>query len=166
VNTSACVARRFGGAPTYALTEGEKTVTLTHVANIPVRNPGIVRVGRYYGITFATCVPADPASKGGSEATVRLAKADLVPTWANLRPVYASFDELERACASFCREVNARPHRETRRPPEEMLASERAHLHPVLEVPWYEPGSSSLQEPTSFRLCQRLPTLRSPQLSE
>jgi hypothetical protein len=59
-----------------------------------------------------------------------------VPTWATLRPVYASFDELERACASFCREVNARPHRETRRPPEEMLASERAHLHPVPEVPY------------------------------
>lgn len=67
---------------------------------------------------------------------MRLAKADLVPTWANLRPVYDSFDALERACASFCREVNARPHRETRRPPEEMLASERAHPHPVPEAPY------------------------------
>lgn len=96
--------RRFGGAPTYALTDNEKTVTSTHVASIPVRNPEIVRVGRYYGITFATCVPADPGSKGGSEATVRLAKADLVPTWANLLPACDSFEELERACAAFCEE--------------------------------------------------------------
>ena len=31
-------------------------------------------------MTIRTCVPADPQSKGGSEATVRIAKADLVPT--------------------------------------------------------------------------------------
>jgi hypothetical protein len=30
-------------------------------------------------------VPADPQTKGGSEATVRIAKADLVPTDHNLR---------------------------------------------------------------------------------
>lgn len=128
--------RRFGGAPTYALTDNERTVTSTHVASIPVRNPEIVQVGRYYGIAFATCVPADPESKGGSEATVRLAKADLVPTWANLLPAYDSFEELERACAAFCEEVNGRPHRETRRAPAEMLAEERAYLHPVPEVPF------------------------------
>lgn len=36
-------------------------------------------------MTIRTCVPADPQTKGGSEATVRVAKADLVPTEANLR---------------------------------------------------------------------------------
>jgi hypothetical protein len=36
-----------------------------------VRNPQIVSVDRHYGLTIATCVPADPQSKGGSEATVR-----------------------------------------------------------------------------------------------
>jgi len=36
------------------------------------------------GATMATCVSAVPESKGGSEATVRVAKADLVPTDANL----------------------------------------------------------------------------------
>ncbi|MBW3546580.1 MAG: cytochrome c oxidase assembly protein [Actinobacteria bacterium] len=44
-------------------------------------------------MTVATCVPADPQSKGGSEATVRIAKADLVPTDHNLRPAYADFAE-------------------------------------------------------------------------
>ncbi|MFD1276094.1 hypothetical protein ACFQ51_43810 [Streptomyces kaempferi] len=31
-------------------------------------------------------MPYDPESKGGAEATVRIAKADLVPTSANLQP--------------------------------------------------------------------------------
>ena len=76
--------RAFGGAPTYWLTDNEKTVTIDHVAGIAVRHPTIVAVGDHYGVTIATCVPDDPESKGGSEATVRIAKADLVPTDANL----------------------------------------------------------------------------------
>ena len=71
--------RRPGGVPAYLLTDNEKTVTVEHVAGIPVRNPGAVEFGRHYGLTVATCVPYDPASKGGSESTVKLAKADLVP---------------------------------------------------------------------------------------
>jgi hypothetical protein len=128
--------RRFGGAPTYGLTDNEKTVTVGHVAGIAVRNPEIVAVGRHYGLVIATCVPADPASKGGSEATVKLAKADLVPTSANLRDDYASLAELEAACAAFCAEVNARPHRVTRRPPIELLVEERARLHPLPAAPY------------------------------
>ena len=76
--------RRAGGVPAYLLTDNEKTVTVEHVAGMPVRNPGAVEFGRHYGLTVATCVPYDPASKGGSESTVKLAKADLVPTAANL----------------------------------------------------------------------------------
>ena len=67
--------RAFGGAPMYWLTDNERTVTIDHVAGIAVRHPEIVAVGGHYGITVATCVPADPESKGGSEATVRVAKA-------------------------------------------------------------------------------------------
>jgi hypothetical protein len=128
--------RRAGGVPTYLLTDNEKTVTVEHVAGIPVRNPGAVEFGRYYGLTVATCVPYDPASKGGSESTVKIAKADLVPTDANLLPEYASFAELEAACRGFCGQVNARPHRITRRAPAEMLAEERARLHPVPAAPF------------------------------
>ena len=94
-------------------------------------NPGAVAFGRHYGLTIATCLPADPQTKGGSEATVRIAKADLVPTAANLLGEYPSFAALEAACEAFCGQVNARPHRATRRPPAEMLAEERARLHPV-----------------------------------
>jgi transposase len=121
--------RAFGGAPTYALTDNERTVSVDHVCGIAVRNPQIVSVGRHYGLTIATCVPADPESKGGSEATVRIAKADLVPTEHNLRADYEHFAELERACEAFCERVNAREHRITRRAPAVMLAEERERLH-------------------------------------
>ena len=69
--------RLIGSVPTYALTDNEKTVTVEHIAGIAVRNRTIVEVSRHYGLTIATCAPADPQSKGGVEATVRIAKADL-----------------------------------------------------------------------------------------
>ena len=123
--------RRVGGVPTYLLTDNEKTVTTEHVAGVPVRNAATVDFAAHYGLTVATCLPADPAVKGGSESTVRVAKADLVPTEANLLADYRTFAELEDACTLFCAEVNARPHRVTRRAPTEMLAEERARLHPL-----------------------------------
>src|SRR5712692_7992269 len=128
--------RRFGGCPTYALTDNEKTVTTEHVAGIAIRNQAMVAAGRHYGLTLKTCMPADPASKGGSESTVRVAKADLVPTDANLLPAYENFANLEAGCLSFCEQVNARPHRVTRRAPAEMLAEERTRLHPLPQHPY------------------------------
>src|ERR1044072_8687140 len=58
--------RAVGGVPTYLLTDNEKTVTVEHVAGIPVRNPATVVFARHYGLTVATCLPADPATTGGS----------------------------------------------------------------------------------------------------
>lgn len=121
--------RLFGGCPTYWLTDNEKTVTVDHVAGIAVRHPLIVAAGGHYGVTITTCVPADPESKGGSEATVRIAKADLVPTDANLRDDYDSWAELVEACEVFMAKVNGRLHRVTRRAPVEMLAEEQQRLH-------------------------------------
>jgi hypothetical protein len=128
--------RSAGGVPTYLLTDNEKTVTIEHVAGIAVRNPSAVAFGRHYGLTVATCVPYDPASKGGSEATVRVAKADLVPTEANLLPAYRSVAEFETACEAFTEQINVRPHRVTRRAPAEMLAEELHRLHPVPTTPY------------------------------
>ncbi len=123
--------RRLGGAPTYVLTDNEKTVTTEHVAGIPVRNRQMLAFAGHYAVSVKTCLPADPASKGGSESTVKLAKADLVPTDANLLDDYASFAALEAACVSFCDEVNSRVHRVTRRRPVDMLAEEQQRLHRV-----------------------------------
>ena len=128
--------RRIGGAPTYALTDNEKTVTSEHIAGVPVRHPDMAAAGRHYGMVITTCVPADPESKGGSEATVRIAKADLVPTTANLHGDYASFAELRAEAAVWCERVNARAHREARRPPVDMLAEEQVRLHPIPADPY------------------------------
>jgi hypothetical protein len=127
--------RAFGGCPSYALTDNERTVSVDHVCGIAVRNPQIVDVARHYGLTIATCVPADPQSKGGSEATVRVAKADLVPTDHNLRPAYGSFAELEVACQAFMAEVNTRPHRSTLEAPVIRLAEEHERLRTLPRLP-------------------------------
>ncbi len=128
--------RKIGGVPTYALTDNERTVTSDHIARIPIRNPQIVEVGHHYGLTIRTCVPADPQSKGGSEATVRIAKRDLVPKDVNLRPAYQDFTELEEACRQFTDEVNNKVHRAIRRRPAEALAEEQQRLHPLPNEPF------------------------------
>ena len=128
--------RRIGGAPTYLLTDNPKTVTVEHVAGVAVRHPEMVELGRFYGCVVHTCEPFDPETKGGVEATVKIAKADLVPTRANLRAEYASFAELEDAATAWCLQVNHRRHRETRRPPADMLAAERQHLHVLPAQPY------------------------------
>ncbi|MFI6409909.1 Mu transposase domain-containing protein [Streptomyces sp. NPDC050548] len=121
--------RRIGGAPTYVLTDNAKTVTVEHIAGIPVRHPQMVAAGRHYGCQVVSCVPYDPESKGGAEATVRIAKADLVPTDANLLAAYDSFAELADACRTWCEQVNSRRHRATGQIPADRLDVERTTLH-------------------------------------
>jgi len=125
--------RRVGGAPTYLLTDNEKTVTIEHVAGVAIRHPEMVAAGCHYGCKVETCVPYDPESKGGSESTVKVAKRDIVPTDANLVDDYPDFAALAAACDGFCERINARVHRETGRAPLDMLTEEAAHLH-VLPV--------------------------------
>jgi hypothetical protein len=128
----ACVdatLRRVGGAPTYLLTDNPKTVTMDRVAGVAVRHPDIVAAGRHYGCKVETCQPYDPESKGGAEATVKIAKADLVPTTANLRDAYPMFTDLADACVEWEERVNARAHRETGAAPVDRLIIERRHLH-------------------------------------
>jgi transposase len=121
--------RTIGGAPTYVLTDNERTVTIDRIAEVPIRHPELVAAGRHYGVTVRSCEPFDPETKGGSEATVRIAKADLVPTTANLLPGYSSFAELQAACEAFAEKVNGRIHRETARRPIDRLAEELPLLH-------------------------------------
>ncbi len=127
--------RHVAGVPTYALTDNEKTVTVEHVCGIAVRNPTMVEVSRHYGLTISTCEPADPQSKGGAEATVRVAKADLVPTDHNLLDEYEDWQALESACLEFMADVNTRPHRATRQPPVILLGQEHEHLHRLPRLP-------------------------------
>jgi transposase len=128
--------RLIGGASTYVLTDNEKTVTDRHIAGIAVRNETMVAVSNYYGVTICTCVPYDPESKGGSESTVKIAKADLVPTQANLLDEYRSFPELEEACTTAMATFNGRMHSVTRRVPTVALQEELAFLHRLPDAPY------------------------------
>ena len=94
-----------------------------------MRHPELVAFGRHYGLRVATCAPADPESKGGSEATVKVAKADLVPTECNLLPAYDAFSALVNGCERVSDEVNGREHRETHRMPSEALREELTFMH-------------------------------------
>lgn len=128
--------RMMGGAPTHLLTDNEKTVTTRHVAGLAVRNREILGVAHYYGVGIHTCVVADPESKGGTEATVRIAKADILPRPDNLVAAYPDFSSLERACAEATDRFNTRVHRETNARPKDRLVIERAQLHLVPPEPY------------------------------
>ena len=126
--------RLMGGIATYVLTDNERTVSIDHIAKIAVRNPQMTSAAIYYGFTLATCVPYDPESKGGSESTVRVAKADLIPGDVNLIEEYNSHKELEEACEAWMETVNNRAHSVTRETPQAMLELERTMLHPVPDL--------------------------------
>lgn len=128
--------RLIGGCPTYVLTDNEKTVTECHIAGIALRNQAMLSACHYYGVTIATCVPYDPESKGGSESSVKLAKADIVPTEANLAAAYLSFAELEEACEDTMARFNERVHSLTRQRPVDMILTEREYCHRVPPEPY------------------------------
>lgn len=140
--------RLIGGIPTYVLTDNEKTVTTMHIAGVPVRNRDTVSFAKYYGTTVLTCEPADPASKGGVERSVQIAKADLVPTATNLLHGYDSFAELEAACQAFMIEVNGKEHRVTKRRPIDLVDDELSVMHAV-------PGRAHT---IAFGLSRKVPT--------
>jgi transposase len=128
--------RMIGGAPTYLLTDNEKTVTTRHVAGLAVRNREALGLAHYYGVALHTCVVADPESKGGSESSVKLAKADVLPRPDNLVEDYRDFQSLEDACASTTLRFNTRVHRETNARPVDRLELERTELHSIPAEPY------------------------------
>jgi hypothetical protein len=78
---------------------------------------------------------------------VRIAKADLVPTEANLRTEYDSFADLVAACEVFTDEVNARVHLETGRVPAEALLIK---AEPMLRSPTkYDAAAATRSSPSS-----------------
>ena len=69
----------IGAAPTCVLTGNENTVTVSHVVGVPVRDQQTVALARHDVITVLMCRSAGPASKGGVESSVELARAGIVP---------------------------------------------------------------------------------------
>ena len=95
-----------------------------------LRSPAIT------GCRSQTCEPADPQSKGGTEATVKIAKADLVPTDHNLRDEYADWQALERGVPGSSWPMSTRAR--TARPVSRRWccsAQEHEHLHRLPRLP-------------------------------
>ena len=65
-------------------------MTIDRIAAIAVKHPAVVAVGRHYGLQIHVCVSADPASKGGSERTVKIRSG------ARPRPVQISWPRPSR----------------------------------------------------------------------
>ena len=129
--------RRIGGVPTYALTDNERTVTIDHVARDRGAPPGDRRGRPALRHDHPhLCARRIRSPRAASEATVRIAKADLVPTDGEPARGVPHVRPAGGACREFCEQVNARAHRETRRPPVEMLAEERTRLHPLPTQPF------------------------------
>ena len=126
--------RRWGGAPTFWLTDNERTVTIDHVAGIAVRHPLIVAAGKHYGVTIATCVPADPESKGGLGGDCPRGEGRSGPNRHEPARQLRDWAELVDACERFMTKVNGREHRITRRVPDEMLVEEAQRLHRLPDV--------------------------------
>ncbi|MBK8461345.1 MAG: hypothetical protein IPL43_15175 [Micropruina sp.] len=113
-------------------------MTSEHIAGIPVRNRQLVGFyARHCAVVVHTCVPADPASKGGTESSVRIAKKLI---WCPPRRTCST--PTTRSPTSKRQRGVQRPgerprlHRITRRLPVDMLTEERLRLHPVAAAPF------------------------------
>ena len=108
-----------------------------------------------------------PSPRAGSEATVKIAKRDLVPTDANLRDDYASFAELVAACDAFC-ETGQRPAASRDRPGAGRDARRGAApgctCCPPRRTPrrWVRPAGSTTTRPIRFGLGALLDPRRPP----
>jgi transposase len=117
---------QIGGVPQWVLFDNPRTVTVGDVAGAHVLNPDLVRLAAHYRLSPRTTEYFDPESKGKVEAVVRFAKSDLVPPEG-----FGSLDEANEAGREWCARVNAEPHSETRRAPDELLERERSLLRPL-----------------------------------
>jgi hypothetical protein len=88
-----------------------------------------VRLAAHYRFRPQTTAFYDAPSKGKVEALVRFTKTDLIPYEG-----FGSLDEANAAARVWLAEVNAQPHSETKRPPVELLARERALLRALPAV--------------------------------
>ncbi len=128
--------RITGGVPSFILTDNAKTATSRHVAGVALINQQMVRFANHYGFSLRTCVPYDPASKGGVERSVRIAKDHLCPKDSNLLSAYDSFSDLENAARNFDQFVNQRTHGSTGKIPALELDMERNGFHRLPKTPY------------------------------
>ena len=111
-----------GGVPAVVLADRMGCLKGGVVANVVVPTAAYVRFATHYGFRPDFCEAADPESKGAVEATVRIAKSDLVVPADDFGGDLAAAND---AAVVWCAEVNALKHSEIQAVPDERLAVER-----------------------------------------
>lgn len=96
--------------PTYRPTDNAKTAAVNHIAGVAAINPKMVSFASAYGFSIHTCVVYDPASKGGVEAAVRVAKDDLCLRATNFRDRYNDVADLISAFETYTSQINSKMH--------------------------------------------------------
>ena len=125
------IFRILGGAPTYLLTDNEKTVTTGHIAGVPVRNRTAVT---FAGITASRCSTCAtrrhrrPGGGGGERRQARQSRYRPTET-LNLLPAVHHLRRRARRPVQSCVAERSMPASTaaTGRRPVEMLAAERRH---------------------------------------
>ncbi|HEV8566720.1 MAG TPA: hypothetical protein VGQ92_06425, partial [Actinoplanes sp.] len=91
LDVALCHACRLAASPFTRQRRISEDLEYNLLTPTTIGHPTVVAAGRHTGATVHSCEPLDPESKGGVEATVKTAKADLVPTEANRRGGYVTF---------------------------------------------------------------------------
>ena len=118
------------------LTDNAKTAATAHIANVAVINVAMVKFSAAYGFTLRTCIPYDPASKGGVERAVRVAKEHLCSRETNLVARYESTAALKEAIDAYNREINAEVRSGSGALPELVLKKEQAAFSRLPKTPY------------------------------
>jgi transposase len=145
----------MGAVPKVVLADRMGCLKGAVVANIVVPAPAYVRFASHYGFRPDFCEAADPESKGIVEALVGYAKSDLVVPQGL---VGGDLRLANEAAATWCQEVNSRPHYETCAVPSERLEAERPLLG---ELPSLRPSFGRVSSRKVDRLsCVRFGSAR------
>ena len=128
--------RYIGGIPAYVLTDNAKTAAVSHIAGVAVINSKMVSFASAYGFSIQTCVVYDPASKGGVEAAVRVAKEDLCPRDTNFRANHQTTADLIAACDDYTAQINSRVHSGSGEIPSVALEFESKAFHSLPQIPY------------------------------
>src|SRR5581483_9502948 len=111
-----------GGVPAVVLADRMGCLKGGVVANVVVPTAQYVRFAAHYGFRPDFCEAKDPESKGAVEATVRIAKSDLVVPAEDFGGDLSLAND---AAVAWCAEINACKHSEIQAIPGERLIVER-----------------------------------------
>lgn len=127
--------RYFPEVPEVIQADNEKTVTVDNVCSSGAQCQDCL-YGPVLQVLRFIRANLDRATKGGAHASVKLAKADLVPKNTNLLGEYESFAAQGAPCQTPADGINAREARLGARCHKSALVPKKERFHPLPERPY------------------------------